>query len=328
MKMIGDAFEGRGVHSSLLEWRYPKRNLAQEIMFYSSAGYRSSIADVQDKANAVELEKAVLKEDPDLVLVVKAVELTDKTKQHCIDSGTKLVLWAYDSATQFPIISRAAPRYDLVYTYEPADLSILSAVCKPRLLPMAFDPRYYSRRADEKEKDIDVCFIGAIDPYPQRRRLFKLLSNRLKNRGIAIWTDTVHWYSHRKVRDMFLFGARRNVQLHRETLEHGAINDIYNRSKVCLNIHHVQSVKAVNPRTFEILGSGCLLLTDRRLDEIEGFETGEGYLHYGNDAELVDTIDSLLKDDEKAARIADIGHSKGMVHTYENRAKTILKDLG
>jgi spore maturation protein CgeB len=326
--MIGDAFAACDMHPSLLEWKYPKRNFAQEMMFYSSADYRSRIADAQDRINAIELEKAVLREKPDLVLVVKAVELTDRTRKHCADSGTKLVLWAYDSATQFPVILRAAPEYDLVYTYEPADLSILSEVCEPRLLPMAFDPRYYSPSSVKKEKDIDTCFVGAIDPYPQRRRLFRLLSSKLRNNTIAVWTDSVHWYSHRKVRDMFLFGARRNVQLHRQTLDHKMINDIYNRSRICLNIHHAQSVKAVNPRTFEILGSGGLLVTDRRLDDIEGFETGEGYIHYKNDAELVDEIGSLLQDDARAARIAEAGHSKGRAHTYENRAKAILKDLG
>jgi spore maturation protein CgeB len=125
-----------------------------------------------------------------------------------------------------------------------------------------------------------------------------------------------------------MVGPRRNIQLTRKTLDHGEINDIYNRSKVCLNVHHTQSKKAVNPRTFEILGSGGMLLTDRRLGEIEGFEDGEGYMHYSNDAELIDKLNEALENEQKAAYIADIGHSEVRAHTFEHRARTILEDLG
>ncbi len=327
LDMIAAGFEACGVEPSLLEWRYPKRSLTQEIMFYSSSSYRLRLADTQDKANALALEKAVKERHPDYILVMKAVELTEKTREYCKSAGTKVVLWAYDSATEFPIISRAAPQYDLVYTYEPGDLEILSRNCTPRFLPMAYDPKLYFRHDERGEKDIDVCFIGAIDRYPERRKLIAHIARRFKDRTIAIWADSVHWYSHRRVGDFLLAGARRNMQLNRRTLEHGEINDIYNRSKVCLNVHHLQSKKAVNPRTFEILGSGGLLLTDRRLDDIEGFERGEGYIHYSSESELIDGLRDALENEQRSAKTADAGHSKVRVHTFEQRARRILSDL-
>lgn len=328
LNMIAAGFKACGVEPSLLEWRYPKRNLAQEIMFYSSRNYRIRLADKQDKANALALEKAVQERHPDHILVMKAVELTEKTREYCMNAGSKVVLWAYDSATEFPIISRAAPQYDLVYTYETGDMEILSKNCTPHFLPMAYDPKYYFRKDGKTEKDIDICFIGTIDRHPQRKRLFAHVASKLKDRKIAIWADSIHWYSHRHVGDFLMVGPRRNIQLTRKTLDHGEINDIYNRSKVCLNVHHAQSKKAVNPRTFEILGSGGMLLTDRRLEEIEGFEEGEGYMHYSNDTELIDKLRELLENEQKAAYIADIGHSEVRAHTFEQRARAILKDLG
>jgi len=328
LNMIAAGFKACGVEPSLLEWTYPKRSLAQEIMFYSSRNYRAKLADKQDKANALALEKAVQERHPDHILVMKAVELTKKTIEHCKNAGVKVVLWAYDSAAEFPIISRVASQYDLVYTYEPGDLGVLSKSCTPRFLPMAYDPMCYFRNDTRTQKDIDICFIGAIDRYPQRKRLFAQVASRFKNRKIAIWADSIHWYSHRHVGDFMMVGPRRNVQLTRKTLDHGEINDIYNRSKVCLNVHHAQSKRAVNPRTFEILGSGGMLLTDRRLDEIEGFEEGEGYMHYSNDAELIDKLNEALENEQKAAYIADIGHSEVHAHTFEQRARTILRDLG
>jgi len=328
LKMIGAGFKSCGVEPSFLEWKYPRRNLIQEIMYYSSRNYRLRIADKQDKANALELEKAVQETDPDYVLVMKAVELTERTLEFCEKSHTKIVLWAYDSAAEFPIISRVAPKYDLVYTYESGDLDILPKGCAPQLLPMAFDPKYYFPHDTSGKKDIDISFVGAIDMYPQRKELLARVANRFKDRTIAIWTDSIHWYSHRHLGDFLLAGTRRNIQLNRKTLEHGEINEIYNRSKVCLNIHHRQSKKAVNPRTFEILGSGGLLMTDRRLDDIEGFEEGEGYIHYSNEAELIDRLREALENDQKSSYIANIGHSEVLAHTFEQRARKILSDLG
>lgn len=327
LKMIGDGFKACGVEPSQLEWVYPKRNLVQEIMYYSSRSYRLRRADVQHEVNALALEKAVQERHPDLVLVMHAVEPTQRTRDYCKRAGTRTILWAYDSVTEFPIISRAAPHYDFVYTYEPGDIEILSKNCAPHLLPMAYDPKYYSRSNTSSVKDIDICFIGEIERYPQRRRLLAHVASRFKERRIAIWADSIHWYSHRHVGDFLLAGFKKNIQLTRKTLDHEKISGIYNRSKICLNVHHAQSKKAVNPRTFEILGSGGLLLTDRRLDEIEGFEDREGYLYYSDEAELVDRLKEALENEQKATHLADIGHSKVREHTFEQRARTILKGL-
>jgi spore maturation protein CgeB len=327
LDMIAAGFKASGTEPSILRWDYPKRTMPQEIMFYSSHNYRLRLADAQDKANALALERAVQETKPNYVLVMKAVELTDRTREFCKNAGTKVVLWAYDSATEFPIITRVAHKYDLVYTYEPADLDILSKSCAPQFLPMAYDPKYYFRHDASGGKDIDVCFVGAIDRYPKRKKLLAHVANRFRDKTVAIWTDSIHWYSHRRIGDFLLAGPRRNIQLNRRTLEHGEVNDIYNRSKVCLNVHHIQSKKAVNPRTFEILGSGGLLLTDRKLDGIEGFEEGEGYIYYSNEVELIDKLRNALEDEQESAYIADIGHSVVRAHTFEQRARKILSDL-
>ena len=326
LKTIASGFEACGVQPSVLEWKYPKRSFVQEIMFYSSRKFRLKLDDEQDRANALALEHAVLETSPDYVLVMKAVELTGKTIEHCRETKTKLVMWAYDSATEFPVIARAAPAYDLVYTYEPADLDILAKTCAPKFLPMAFDPTHYHRRNDCK-KSTDICFIGAVDAHPERQRLIKLIAARFRDRSIDVWTDSIHLYSHRRLNDLFFVGLKRNIRVHRKTIDHDQINDIYNRSRICLNIHHVQSRRAVNPRTFEVLGSGGLLATDRKLDDIKGFEEGEGYIFYSNDADLIDKLRAAFEDESMMRFIADIGHSEGRAHTFELRARTILNDL-
>lgn len=327
LDMIAHGFEKAGARPTVLKWDYPARSTWQEAMFYSSQRYRNKLADEQDKENSVSLEKTVAENPPDAVVVMKAVEITKAAKKMCADRGIKLVLWAYDSATHFPIISRVAPSYDLVYTYEPADVEILSSNCKPAFLPMAYDPRHYFQVPDAKDRPMDLCFVGAIDPYPQRRNLIREIAAKFKNSKISVWSDSIHWYSHRQVRDVLFKGLRKNIRLTRKTLDHAEINRIYNMSKVCLNVHHVQSKRAVNPRTFEILGSGGLLLTDRDLGDIKGFEGGRGCVNYSSPEEVMRKIGELLSDEQSRSQIAAEGHARVAEHTFEQRARRILSDL-
>jgi spore maturation protein CgeB len=326
LDMIASGFESCGLRPTTLSWEYPRRNIAQEVMYYSSEGYRRMRGDAQDVVNSKVLEKAIIERGPDHVLVAKAVELTERSKAFCRDRGIKLILWAYDSATEFPIVSRAAPGYDLVYTYEPADLEILSSVCEPRLLPMAFDPRYYSPLKGEAERTIDICFVGDIDFYRRRRELLRHVARNLRNANVSVWTDSAHWYSHRRVKDMALKGLRRNLSIRRGTLGHAEINGIYNRSKACLNIHHRQSRQAINPRTFEVLGSGGLLVTDRKLDQLSEFQDGKGYIHFEDEKGLIDSLREALGYAEYRESIASLGNSRIQAHTYVARARRIIED--
>ncbi|MEM3049392.1 MAG: glycosyltransferase [Thermoplasmata archaeon] len=323
--MVADAFRSEGLEVSVLQWQYPKRNAFQEVLYYSSRSFRVRLGEAQDRRNASAVEKAVLASPPSYLLVLKGVELTEKARHSCQSAGTKLVLWAYDSATEFPVIQRCAPAYDLVYTYEPADIELLSGHCEPKLLPMAYDPGLYFRSPEKR--DIDISFVGGIDLYPERVMLLRRIGREFKAARIGVWTDSIHWYSHRQVLDALRFGVLRNIELHRQTLEHRAINVIYNRSRICLNVHHPQSARALNPRTFEILGSGGLLVTDRKLDYIKGFEDGRGYIYYSNEEHLVENLRELLEDDEGARRVSDEGYRRVRAHTYRDRARQILADL-
>jgi len=323
--MVADAFRSEGLDVSVLEWQYLRRNLLQEVLYYSSGDYRARLAEVQDRSNALVLERALSASPPTYVLVIKAVELTKRAMEVCRARGTKLALWAYDSASEYPIIQRCAHDYDLVYTYEPADIDLLSGHCSPKLLPMAYDPRFYSKSAEKK--DLDISFVGGIDLYPERVRALRRIGKELRGARIGVWTDSAHWYSHRRLLDALRFTAVRSIELHRQTLDHRTVSSIYNRSKICLNMHHRQSVRALNPRTFEILGSGGLLLTDRRLDYIQGFEDGDGYVHYSGEEDLIEKLRALLRDENELRRIAEVGHARVQMHTYRERARTILADL-
>jgi spore maturation protein CgeB len=328
LDQIAHAFGSCGPRVSVLGWDYARRGLVQDARFYASASYRSRLADAQDRLNTAAIEKEVEELSPDHVLVMKAAALSPRTVKLCESRGTKLALWAYDSAREYPLIARTAADYDLIYTYEPNDLGELSELGKAAYLPMGYDPGTYFPTGGAQAKDTDICFIGSLRDTPVRKRMLRFVAGAFPDRSVGVWTDTIHWYSHRRLKDLRFTLGRGNIELTRRTVVHAEINGIYNRSRVCLNVHHPQSVGALNPRSFEILGSGGLLLTDRDMKDLEGFGDGGGYAHYSTDEELADRVRSLLEDEELRRRTAEKGHAAAAkAHTYKHRALRILKDL-
>lgn len=326
--MIGDAFGACGLRVSILEWKYPRRNLLQEAGFYGSRRYRLRLARKQDELNIVAIEDAVEKLSPDIVLVMKAAPLSAKTVKKCDAIGAKRVMWAYDSAREYPIISKTASEYDLIYTYEPDNLEMLSELGDAKYLPMGYDPRLYSPAEASNSREMDISFVGSLRDTPIRKETIRHVARELPDRTVGVWTDTIHWYSHRRLNDLRFTMGRPNIRLARRTVDHAEINEIYNRSKVCLNVHHPQSVGALNPRSFEILGSGGLLLTDRRMDDLEGIENGKAYVYYSSREELVEKLRRILDEDGFLRGVAENGHRAALnAHTFEHRARSMLKDL-
>lgn len=326
--MIGDAFRACGLRVSILEWKYPRRHLLQEAGFYGSRRYRLRLAHKQDAMNIVAIENAVEKLSPDIILVMKAAQLSTKTGKMCDAKGAKRVMWAYDSAREYPIIAKTASEYDRIYTYEPDNLEMLSELGDAKYLPMGYDPRLYSPVEASNCEEMDISFVGSLRDTPVRKEAIRHVARELPDRTVGVWTDTIHWYSHRRLNDLRFTTGRPNIRLARKTVDHAKINEIYNRSKVCLNVHHPQSVGALNPRSFEILGSGGLLLTDRRMESLEGFEDGRGFLFYSSSADLAEKLRVILGDDEARRATAEKGHRVALkAHTFEHRARSMLKDL-
>ncbi len=328
LRAIGSAFAGQNLETRILEWKYPHRNLVQDAAFYAFKAYRDRLSKTQTVADSLALEREIERFSPDIMLVMKAAMITPKARELMSKMGTKKVLWAYDNVKTFPIISRTASDYDFIYTYEPDDVLVLSRETSARFLPMAYDPDAYSPEERAGGARWDLSFVGSLRDVPVRKRTVQRVADRFRDRRIGVWTDTLHWYSHRRLNDLRFKGSRKNIDLTARTLEHKEINDIYNGSAICLNIHHPQSINAPNPRSFEILGSGGLLLTDRKLDIIEGFESGEGYRYYSSTDELLEMVQEYLEDDEKRAKLAAKGHSiVEKSHKFSDRARTILADV-
>jgi len=329
VRSISAAFQACGVASVSLEWEIPKHNPLEYFKRFLSEQYSEKHERNMRRGSSIAFERAVATVKPDCAIVMNGVALTDAAKEECRKNGTRLVHWAYDSPVRLPWILEQAKGFDLIYTYEPDDVKLFSSIGPTSYLPLGYDDRIYRSTSPSQGKEIDLCFVGAIHrDCPGRIELLQEVAGELKGGRMEIWSDTIPYYSPSRFLDLLIIGAGRNLRFRRKEASHEEINPLYNRSKICLNIHHWQSRGALNPRTFEILGSGGFLLTDRALDGVSGFESGKDYWLYSDTESLKQSIREFLADGNKRQRIADHGHEIAkQYHTYVARASKILKDL-
>lgn len=327
--MIARAFDESGVSASILPWKLHSGNPLDLLRSQLSKAYVARRDADYLNANAVELEREVMGKKPEYVLVMNGGIVTEETRRFCDRSGTKLVLWAYDNIARFRWVADHARDYDMAYTYEPQDVKPLAELTPTKYLPLAYDPEAYRRLEGSDRKETDLCFVGSVaEVRPERRQLLGGITRELSGLRIEIWSDTKHWYSPFKYQQILAIRSGRNLDLRLQTADHSEINELYNRSKICLNIHHPQSRGAVNPRSFEILGSGGLLLTDREMQGIELLEEGRDYACYSSLDDLLTKVKAFVADSEKRKKIAESGHSIAeRAHTYKARASAILSDL-
>jgi len=328
-KSLEVSFKSLGFKVSTLEWRQPPPNRMDGLRFLLSKKASGRMQELQMFQNALMLERVVTELKPDIILVLKHARIAQKARKVCDDLISKLFLWAYDSVRHIPEIAECARDFDTVFTYEPNDLEPLSKMGPTEFLPMAYDSHLYYPIVQQGPKSADILFVGALDGYRNRRKLLELLADKLRNRQLRIWTDSARMYSLNRISDLLITAGRSNTGLRRQTISHETVNKLCNDAKICLNIHRPQSMRAVNSRNFEILGSGGFLLTDREFMCVNGITGGEHYEAYSTIGELPDRIEYFIENEEEREHLSKCGHQAVQgEHTYLHRARRITYEAG
>ncbi|MBU1158566.1 MAG: glycosyltransferase [Candidatus Thermoplasmatota archaeon] len=328
VKMIADGFRSCGLKATTLEWTTPGTSIIDDVKFVTSERCRILRQEAHDILNSRRLEKMVLSSNPDYVLVVKGTRISSTLARFCLSNDVTLALWAYDSAQHVPLIKEIVNDYSLAYFYESTDLMLFPNKSNTKFLPMAYDPSYYHPIHGDTENPIDICFVGSLTDYPLRRETIMKLAKSFPNLVIEVSSEPRLYYPLFWLQDYVRFGCRGKLHFGRRSLSHAEINTIYGQSRMCLNIHHTQSKKAVNPRTFEILGSGGFLMSDRRMDGIHDFEVGRDFESYISQADLIEKVQFYIDNPELMRSISNSGHERVLRnHTYQHRARSILADI-
>ena len=183
---------------------------------------------------------------PELVLVIRGSWVDAETLSAM--AGSTRAVWFQDMVHRSDAPPGLMQVADKVFVFEGSDVRRTREEqgVESHFLPMGFDPKDY-RPIPGVERDIDVSFVGM--PYPERQvildrlladfpgRRFRFVGRYVRYREPRTWLK----YVERK-----LDGPARRAYRNGE-VSPSAVNQLYARSKVVLNIHHKQSQEGLQP---------------------------------------------------------------------------------
>lgn len=258
--------------------------------------------------------------NPDIMYVVLGNQLTPETVTHMKQTATT-VLFLSDTFEYYKEAYDIVHLYDLIYSYELTDIQLLekeNIYAKPSM--GSFDEYQYFPMSCEK--DIDVSFVGKM--YPERKELLNRLMVDLPNVKFSFYGEYAK-LRHPILFFQWLFSKKRRV-FKNKNIHFSKTNEIYNRSKICLNVHCAQTKKGWSSRLPEILGSGAFQIVD--YNEAIADEFHNCLYTYKNYEELVKSITYFLNHDEERNLIAKNGYEYVIRnHSMNHRIKEILGDI-
>ena len=250
---------------------------------------------------------------PDIVLIIKGDTIKEETISEM--KRSKNILWMLDGIFYHPKSIKLAGKMDAVFLFEKTEVEEVKKLNSNTFyLPPAFDDQIFKKLP--LKKDIDILFIGVL--YESRIKLLEKLCKSFPQLNIKIYCKRF-WFLKTPLK--YLKSLTDNTFINRFVTPVEA-NVLYNRSKICLNMHHTQSVYGINPRFFEILGAKALQFVDHKLF-IDEFFSGHNVQTYKNEDELFLMIDQQLTNNSEQVN-NKLYDTVSKYHTYKNRVEYIL----
>lgn len=257
---------------------------------------------------------------PDLVYVVPGRQLLSSTIEYMKTSALVVAGFA-DTLSKYPIYHSVMHNYDLIYSYELEDVILLNnnGINAKLMSGLANDSVFYPMNI---EKDIDICFVGTM--YPLRRRILEKLADDFCNYNLAFFGTYA-----KRIHPMRLIKLKycRNMRAFTNSnIDICQVNELYNRSKICLNINCEQTKSGWSSRLTDILSSGQFQIVDTNSQIETTF--GGGIVTFSNYQQLKDLLYFYLKNNGQREIIARKGHSIVLSkYTIQHGVSQILKDI-
>ncbi|MBL0145315.1 MAG: glycosyltransferase [Chitinophagaceae bacterium] len=254
---------------------------------------------------------------PDILFIIKGSVFFPESIVYADKSIN--ILWMMDSIFNNPNSYSLRKLVNHLFLFEKTDVDRLQneESIKAHFLPLALDETVYYPINNSK-KEIDILFVGAL--YKNRIQLLNRLIKHFPDKKIKIYG---HFFSPLRNPLKFLFRKNKHIYTNKN-VEPDQLNILYSQSKICLNIHHTQSVLGVNQRFFEILGSKSLEITDYKEFVANNF-TQDDLLWYKNEDEMIQQIDKALYNYQQMESIKASGYKKVVEgHTFLDRIRYVL----
>lgn len=324
-------FRSAGCLAEIIPYRNLLPSLHRPGVLGSGAATRALCAFVRSGAER-DLVRMLRAYEPRLVLFVKCDDLEPGVYDD-VRKDTGAVLAAFHPDDPFAAagwLRRGPSHANAVGQMRKVDVFLVwsrslvrkaaAAGANAHVLTFAADPVVHHpvplSAEDRRTFGADVSFVGNWDAERER-----WLSNLSKTEGcrLVIWGNA---YWGKACRDRALRAAWRGRPLVGEDMARAAL-----ASAVNLNVLRVQNKDACNMRTFEIPSCGGFLLHERSEGLQDILRPGTECDDFGTPEELLAKVKYWLGRPKQRNAIAERGHSAMKRHTYEARAREILRFL-
>jgi spore maturation protein CgeB len=209
--------------------------------------------------------------------------------------------------------------FDMVLTSLPAFVDQFRAMrVNVRPFRLGFDSRILAELNGPEQKDIDVSFVGGLNPDSHADTL-PVLERLASEHGLQWWGYGIDNLPKASPLRAAYRGEAWGIAMYR----------IFGRSRITVNRHAwFAGPYANNMRLYEATGVGTLLLTDRKIDLADTFLPESEVASYGSTEEASERVTHFLSCDADRETIASAGQARTLRdHTYSVRMKQLADIL-
>jgi len=211
-------------------------------------------------------------------------------------------------------------QYSVVFMWE---RSLVERLQRDRVeaayLPFGVDPELFNPQTSEEGLHCESCNaihdVAFVATY-SRFRCAEVAA--VQKHTVAIWGN--NW-----PRNWGTVSGQHRVH---PSIWGSAVGDIYARATLSLNVLNAENLGGPNMRTFEIPGSGGVMLARYSAAQDEFFPENEAAVYYRSPEEMDDKIEWVLRDRELRVRIRKNAARLAAAQTYDVRAAQVLRDCG
>lgn len=257
---------------------------------------------------------------PDVVIVVKGLEIPAAVLQILQKAGSRLVNTLTDSPVVYPGVGDRAKldslgAYDLVVTFGRSFVPVLYQMGARRVerLPFAYDPAlHYPRQLtleEERRYASPVAYVGSWGPL-QERWLSAMIPFCLRIYGIG-WGHLPLGHPLRACVGQAGWGEE--------------FPKAVAGAKAIANFIRAEHNCAHSMKTFEVPACGGVHFVNRTEEQLDFFAEGEGTVYFDTPEELTDKVRYGLSHPEWLDTVRAKGLEKVKPHTYSERAHELLR---
>lgn len=315
---IASAFDADRFEVKIIDYaeQFGQIRLQNKIAYFISAGRIQTTAILLAKLNKYILT-IYNQYNPNIVLIIKGDTIFEDTVLKM--ERSKNILWMLDGMFYNPHSIKLVDKMDTIFLFEKSDEERVKKINKNTYyLPSAYDDQIF--RKLQLKKDIDILFIGTL--HDSRIKLLEKIHEEFPHLVMKVYCERYRFY---KTPLKYLNSLKDKIFINRFVTPTEA-NILYNRSKVCLNMHHEQSVYGINPRFFEILGADALQFVDQK-PFIEEYFSSYPIRTYQSQASLLEMIRQQFSKDEQMTDFSGLYDMVSKNHTYRNRVEYIMDKI-